>query len=145
MKLDERAIAAHLRKRLPDAMAVYLFGSVASGDAGPESDVDLAVLNDGPLDPVFVWDIACELANVVDAHVDLVDLRTASTVLQHQIVAKGRADRAGPRQAARKMVGFRNIAVHDDQALLLPIVVAVITKHLDDFTAFSAALLAHER
>ncbi|WP_457798981.1 type VII toxin-antitoxin system HepT family RNase toxin [Methylocystis sp. S23] len=44
-----------------------------------------------------------------------------------------------------KMVGFRNIAVHDYQALLLPIVVAVITKHLDDFTAFSAALLAHER
>ncbi|WP_457798982.1 type VII toxin-antitoxin system MntA family adenylyltransferase antitoxin [Methylocystis sp. S23] len=90
MKFDESAVVAHLRKRLPDAMAVYLFGSVASGDAGPESDVDLAVLNDGPLDPVFVWDIACELANVVDAHVDLVDLRTASTVLQHQIVAKGR-------------------------------------------------------
>jgi predicted nucleotidyltransferase len=90
MKFDESAVVAHLRRRLPEAMAVYLFGSVASGDAGPESDVDLAVLNDGPLDPVFVWDIACELANVVDAHVDLVDLRTASTVLQHQIVAKGR-------------------------------------------------------
>ncbi|QGM99520.1 nucleotidyltransferase domain-containing protein [Methylocystis parvus] len=88
--MDETALIDHLRKRLPDAMAIYLFGSVASGEAGPESDVDLAVLNDGPLEPVFVWDVACELANVVDRHVDLVDLRTASTVLQHQVVTRGR-------------------------------------------------------
>lgn len=44
----------------------------------------------------------------------------------------------------RRMAGFRNIAVHDDQALLLPIVVAIITAHLDDFLAFSAALLSRE-
>ena len=41
----------------------------------------------------------------------------------------------------QKMVGFRNIAVHDYQALQLPIVEAVITKHLDDFTAYSKAIL----
>jgi uncharacterized protein YutE (UPF0331/DUF86 family) len=45
----------------------------------------------------------------------------------------------------KKMVGFRNIAVHDCQALLTPIVTAVITDHLDDFLAFSSALLARER
>ena len=39
------------------------------------------------------------------------------------------------------MVGFRNIAVHDYQALQLPIVEAVITKHLGDFTAYSKAIL----
>lgn len=33
----------------------------------------------------------------------------------------------------QKMVGFRNIAVHDYQALLIPIVTEVITRHLDDF------------
>ena len=41
----------------------------------------------------------------------------------------------------QKMVGFRNIAVHDYQALQLPIVEAVITKHLGDFTAYSKAVL----
>ncbi|WP_244430902.1 DUF86 domain-containing protein [Methylocystis sp. ATCC 49242] len=41
----------------------------------------------------------------------------------------------------RKTVGFRNIAVHDYQALVLPIVTAIITGRLDDFLAFSAALL----
>ncbi len=90
MKLDEAEIVRTLRARLPDLLAIYLFGSVASGEAGPESDVDLAVLNDGRLDPVRVWEIAGDLASLVDRHVDLVDLRTASTVLQHQIVTRGR-------------------------------------------------------
>lgn len=41
----------------------------------------------------------------------------------------------------QKMVGFRNIAVHDYQALQLPNEEAVITKHLGDFTAYSKAIL----
>lgn len=41
----------------------------------------------------------------------------------------------------QKMVGFRNIAVHDYQALLIPIVTEVITRHLDDFLAYSRRLL----
>lgn len=44
----------------------------------------------------------------------------------------------------QKMVGFRNIAVHDYQALQLPIVVAVITKHLGDFTEYSRLLLLRD-
>lgn len=41
----------------------------------------------------------------------------------------------------KNMVGFRNIAVHDYQALQLPIMIAIITGHLDDFLAFSAFIL----
>ncbi|MEH6351249.1 type VII toxin-antitoxin system HepT family RNase toxin [Pseudomonas sp. 3JA] len=41
----------------------------------------------------------------------------------------------------KNMVGFMNIAVHDYQALQLPIMVAIITGHLDDFLAFSAFVL----
>lgn len=67
MKLEEAEIVAALRQRLPDALAIYLFGSVASGEAGPERDVDPAVLNDGKLDPVRVWEIAGDLADIVDA------------------------------------------------------------------------------
>lgn len=43
--------------------------------------------------------------------------------------------------ALKRMVGFRNIAVHDYQALQLPITVNVITLHLDEFLQFSAAIL----
>lgn len=41
----------------------------------------------------------------------------------------------------KRMVGFRNIAVHDYQALQLPITVSIIEKHLDDFLRYSQALL----
>lgn len=44
----------------------------------------------------------------------------------------------------QRMVGFRNIAVHAYQELQLPIVVAVITDHLVDFTDFSRAVLLGE-
>lgn len=41
----------------------------------------------------------------------------------------------------KRMVGFRNIAVHDYQTLQLPITVAIIEKHLDEFLDYSKALL----
>jgi uncharacterized protein YutE (UPF0331/DUF86 family) len=46
--------------------------------------------------------------------------------------------------ALKRMVGFRNIAVHDYQTLQLPITVAVITQHLDDFLVFSSTLIRHD-
>lgn len=44
-------------------------------------------------------------------------------------------------EALQRMVGFRNIAVHDYQKLQLPITVAIIEKHLDEFLQYSKALL----
>lgn len=44
-------------------------------------------------------------------------------------------------EAMKNMVGFRNIAVHDYQSLLLPITERIITQHLDEFLAFTAHLL----
>lgn len=41
----------------------------------------------------------------------------------------------------KRMVGFRNIAVHDYQTLQLPITVAIIEKHLEEFLDYSKALL----
>ena len=41
----------------------------------------------------------------------------------------------------QRMVGFRNIAVHDYHTLHLPIVVSIITKELDNLLTFSRVLL----
>jgi len=43
----------------------------------------------------------------------------------------------------KKMVGLRNIAVHDYQSLNIDILIAVITKHLTDFDDFCAQLIAY--
>lgn len=48
-------------------------------------------------------------------------------------------------QGLKAMIGFRNIAVHDYQTLLLPITVKVITEHLDEFLQYSAALLRRDQ
>lgn len=43
-----------------------------------------------------------------------------------------------------RMVGFRNIAVHDYQSLQLPITVRIIEAHLDDFLRYSQSLLLRD-
>ena len=45
----------------------------------------------------------------------------------------------------KRMVGFRNIAVHDYQKLLLPITVKVITEHLIEFLQYSEQILKHDQ
>ncbi len=44
-------------------------------------------------------------------------------------------------EALKRMVAFRNIAVHDYQSLLVPILENVITQHLDEFLAFTKIIL----
>ena len=47
-------------------------------------------------------------------------------------------------EALKRMVGFRNIAVHDYQTLQLPITVKVITQHLDEFLRYSERILKQD-
>ena len=47
-------------------------------------------------------------------------------------------------EALKRMVGFRNIAVHDYQTLQLPITVKVITHHLDEFLRYSERILKQD-
>ena len=46
--------------------------------------------------------------------------------------------------ALKNMVGFRNIAIHDYQALNLAIVQSIVERHLTDFTDFSSWALTRE-
>ncbi|MFC7421874.1 HepT-like ribonuclease domain-containing protein [Iodobacter arcticus] len=253
---DHSKLLAKLHSTLPNLLALYLFASQARGDAHTASDVDLAVLLAGSADASILWNVAQELAMMLNKDVDLIDLRQASTVMQYQIINDGhclwavdsqaklyesfilsektaldtaraallvdtthtvydgwaatiercvarareeydkdpasfstnftrqdaavlnikraceaaldmgqhliRRERLGVPQSARdvfellaqahwidqnladslkKMVGFRNIAVHDYQTLQLPITVMIITQHLGEFTQYSQALL----
>lgn len=47
-------------------------------------------------------------------------------------------------EGLKRMVGFRNIAVHDYQAMQLPITVRIIEHHLDEFLEYSRLLLLRE-
>ncbi len=47
-------------------------------------------------------------------------------------------------EGMKRMVGFRNVAVHDYRSLQLPITVSIITQHLNEFLAYSRALLLRD-
>ena len=68
---------------------IYLFGSYAHDQANSESDIDIAIFGKTKFDPIFRWQMQNELANVLKIDVDLIDLLSASTVMQNQVIHHG--------------------------------------------------------
>jgi uncharacterized protein YutE (UPF0331/DUF86 family) len=60
------------------------------------------------------------------------------------LLARGQWIGAELADALKRMVAFRNIAVHDYRSLLLPITVNVITLHLGEFLQFTQAVLRRD-
>lgn len=98
--MNPQAILEMLQSRVPDLLAVYAFGSRMQGTAGPQSDLDLAVLVAGYADPLALWSLSGDLADVAGCPVDLLDLRASSTIMQHQVITTGQRWWAGDSQAA---------------------------------------------
>lgn len=103
-KVDERAgvpaIDAAARERLiqaldrPDVVAAMLFGSQAREDAGPLSDIDVAVWLAPGLTPAREADVALDLGAAAAGalrsdEVDLVVLNRATPVLRHRVLRDG--------------------------------------------------------
>lgn len=47
-------------------------------------------------------------------------------------------------ESLKKMIGFRNIAVHDYQTLQLPIVINILEHHIEDFLDYTHIVLKHD-
>ncbi len=101
-KVDERAFVPEIdddaRRRLSEALdqdgvvAAMLIGSQARGEAGPLSDVDLAVWHEPDLKPKERWDLELSLLGATqDAlgtnEVYIVMLNTAPPLLQHRAIS----------------------------------------------------------
>ena len=87
--MNRQSILDMLRARVPDLLAIYAFGSRIQGTAQTRSDLDLAVLVAGYAEPLVLWELSGDLADLAGCQVDLLDLRAASTVMQHQILTTG--------------------------------------------------------
>lgn len=98
--MNRKALLDLLCSRVPGLLAIYAFGSRIQGTAGPQSDLDLAVLVAGYADPLDLWALAGDLADLAGCPVDLLDLRAASTVMQYQIISTGQRCWAKDAQAA---------------------------------------------
>lgn len=87
--MNFQPLIAEILAEWPDLMAIYAFGSQVSGHAHDHSDLDLAVLLKGYIDPLKLFDVASKLAEKINCEVDLIDLRAASTVMQFQVIYYG--------------------------------------------------------
>ncbi len=91
--LDKQKLIKCLPKiicqKLPKVRVIYMFGSYAAELNAPKSDIDIAVLVPNRLDSIERWQIQNELADELGKEVDLVDLLSASTVMQNQVIHQG--------------------------------------------------------
>jgi predicted nucleotidyltransferase len=126
------ALAAELGSLLRENRHVdcaWLFGSVARGDAGPLSDVDVAVLLSAEVAPQDRLNVAASLMEDLErrcGYVDLALLDEASPLLKHRVLRDGilllerdsRRRIAFETRAIQEYLDFKPIAEIYDRALL---------------------------
>jgi len=89
-------ISAALRTELADAfpscrlLGAWVYGSRARDEARADSDLDIAVLCDLPLDAMRLFDCGARLGARLGIPVDLVDLRRAGGLLRVEATHHGK-------------------------------------------------------
>ncbi|PKM10185.1 MAG: DNA polymerase III subunit beta [Gammaproteobacteria bacterium HGW-Gammaproteobacteria-3] len=76
--------------RHPIILMAVLFGSLAKGEASRDSDLDLAIGADRPLEEHEKMQLIAELAEALGRPVDLVDIFSVGEPLLGQIVTRGK-------------------------------------------------------
>ena len=88
---ENEAIVRTVLHHYPAVQGIYLFGSRASGDDRPDSDMDLALLfgheQSKHLGLLALSECGFHLEEALGKSVDLVNARMVSTVLQKEIIS----------------------------------------------------------
>lgn len=89
----KQQIISILREHFAGLQAAYLFGSQADHTGHPDSDVDIAILlspeQSRQVSQAYLFQVRLELEKISQKNVDLINLRTANTVLQKEVIATG--------------------------------------------------------
>lgn len=89
-------------------VAIYIFGSAATGKDRPGSDIDLAVMVASAFSGMERVEMETVLSNLLCRDVDLVLFGQTAPLLQHQILKYGRLIyEAAPRERILQEVGAR--------------------------------------
>jgi len=80
-----------MRAAMPDAWAIYVYGSFARGEEWPESDIDLAVLLPPTQEIPNLLDLMGKIHQQTGRDTDVVNLRKVGNVLRHEVLADGRS------------------------------------------------------
>ena len=83
------AIRQGILAEMPDIWAIYLYGSMATGQARPDSDIDIALLTAPGKTVPDVLALQSKLATLTRRDVDIVDLRLAGNILRKEVLTHG--------------------------------------------------------
>jgi uncharacterized protein len=85
-------IISFLIDAFPEVKGIYLFGSQADDTAHDDSDYDIALLFPHTYQPdnQLIWNIRWDLGGVINAPVDLIDLRQVPILLRAEIISTAR-------------------------------------------------------
>ncbi|MBX3334540.1 MAG: nucleotidyltransferase domain-containing protein [Nitrospira sp.] len=100
--MNDSSLTAYIKKTVPSLIALYRFGSAQRGAVRPDSDIDLAILTQEALPELRRFELAQDLAIQLHRDVDLIDLRSASTVMRMQILSTGTCLAGQDEQARRE-------------------------------------------
>jgi len=99
-------IVSTILQEFPSGQGIYLFGSFQTDQEWKDSDVDLALLLPYSIakQRPFLYNSTClsRLERELNKEVDLVNLRTVSTVFQFQVITRGRLIYMGDENAVQE-------------------------------------------
>ena len=123
--------------------------AVAERSGSQDASFDIVHADALKFFPELVADLGCSAEELLrDLKIDPAMLGRPDSALEYRTFVEllARAGTIAPELAdtMKRMVGFRNVAVHDYLALQLPITLSVIERHLDDFLHYAQALLQRD-
>ena len=86
----EIQIIEFLKRKIPEILGIYVFGSFADNTNTVESDIDIAFLTFQKISQIEKWKTQEELASILNRDVDLVDLKDATIILRAEVIEKGK-------------------------------------------------------
>jgi predicted nucleotidyltransferase len=89
IEIIEKVAIKIITNSFPETEAIYIFGSIAKGAAGENSDIDLAFLSKEKISSVVRFQIQEKIALELNCDVNLIALKEASEVMQFQVVSEG--------------------------------------------------------
>ena len=107
-------------------VAAFLYGSRARGTARADSDYDIAVLFEKPVDIIVEARLAVDLAKALGVDADLVDvvsLNNADTILLARVLREGKLLYARDLDRVKRWIRRAYIAVLDELETLYPLYV----------------------
>lgn len=89
-------------------IAIYIFGSTATGKYRNDSDIDIAIMVRGPMEGIERIHLETSLSNLLKRDVDLIIFDNASPLLKHQILKYGHlVFESDPKERVRQEVSAR--------------------------------------